>query len=94
MARLSLCCLFNLFVAGLGGDLGGVHPRQGEGGDNCEWCECSAFSSYLHLRSRHSCQGNVTHSIVDPDPQGFETFCRIRIRNSSLWIRIRIRNWT
>jgi hypothetical protein len=30
----------------------------------------------------------------DPDPQGSETFCRIRIRNSRLWIRIRIRNWT
>jgi hypothetical protein len=37
-------------------------------------------------------------SVVDPDPEGSETFCRIRIpiRNSRLWIRIRIRirNWT
>jgi hypothetical protein len=37
-------------------------------------------------------KGNT--SVVDPDPQGSETFCRIRIRNSRLWIRIRIRNWT
>jgi hypothetical protein len=36
----------------------------------------------------------VKISVVDPDPQGSETFCRIRIRNSRLWIRIRIRNWT
>jgi hypothetical protein len=36
----------------------------------------------------------VLSSVVDPDPQGSETFCRIRIRNSRLWIRIRIRNWT
>jgi hypothetical protein len=33
-------------------------------------------------------------SVVDPDPQGSETFCRIRIRNSRLWIRIRMRNST
>jgi hypothetical protein len=35
-------------------------------------------------------------SVVDPDQQGSETFCRILIRiwirNSRLWIRIR--NWT
>jgi hypothetical protein len=35
----------------------------------------------------------VNSSVVDPDPQGSETFWRIRIRNSRLWIRIRIRNW-
>jgi hypothetical protein len=35
-----------------------------------------------------------TGSVVDPDPEGSETFCRIRIRNSRLWIRIRIQNWT
>jgi hypothetical protein len=36
----------------------------------------------------------IRTSVVDPDPQGSETFCRIRIRSSRLWIRIRIRNWT
>jgi hypothetical protein len=38
--------------------------------------------------------GILEASVVDPDPQGSETFSRIRIRNSRLWIRIRIRNWT
>jgi hypothetical protein len=30
----------------------------------------------------------TTSSGVDPDPQGSETFCRIRIRNSRLWIQL------
>jgi hypothetical protein len=32
----------------------------------------------------------LSHSVVDPDPQGSENFCRIRIRNSRFWIRIRL----
>jgi hypothetical protein len=45
-------------------------------------------------RYRTCTSGEYRYSVVDPDPQGFEVFCRIRIRNLRLWIRIRIRNWT
>jgi hypothetical protein len=38
----------------------------------------------------------ILNSVVNPDPdadpQGSETFCRIRIRNSRLWIRIRVKS--
>jgi hypothetical protein len=40
---------------------------------------------------RYQCCGAGAGSVVDPDPQGSKTFCRIRIRNSRLWIRIRPR---
>jgi hypothetical protein len=36
----------------------------------------------------------IISSVVDPDPQGSETFSRIRIHKSRLWIRIRIQNCT
>jgi hypothetical protein len=34
-------------------------------------------------------------SVVDPDPHGSGTFCRIRIRNSRfrILIRVRVQNW-